>query len=51
MNVYHRRFGRGIVERCEGADKVVARFKGYGQKKVLSSFLSTSPDPTGSSER
>lgn len=42
MAVYHRRFGKGIVEQCEG-DKVVARFKGYGTKKVLGSFLSLQP--------
>jgi DNA helicase-2/ATP-dependent DNA helicase PcrA len=39
MHVYHRRFGNGIVEHCEGPDKVVARFKGYGPKKVLSAYL------------
>ena len=37
--VYHRRFGNGIVEECEGPDKVVARFKGFGSKKVLLEYL------------
>jgi hypothetical protein len=37
--VFHRRFGSGIVEQCEGPDKVVARFKGFGQKKVLLEYL------------
>jgi hypothetical protein len=37
--VYHRRFGSGIVEECEGPDKVVARFKGFGTKKVMQEFL------------
>jgi len=37
--VYHRRFGSGIVEECEGPDKVVARFKGFGSKKVMQEFL------------
>ena len=37
--VFHRRFGSGIVEQCEGPDKVVARFKGFGPKKVLLEYL------------
>ncbi len=37
--VYHRRFGSGIVEECDGPDKVVARFKGFGSKKVMQQFL------------
>ena len=37
--VFHRRFGAGIVEQCEGPDKVVARFKGFGPKKVLLEYL------------
>ena len=37
--VFHRRFGNGIVEQCDGPDKVVARFKGFGPKKVLLEFL------------
>lgn len=41
--VYHQRFGRGVVERCEGPDKVVATFRGYGRKKVLCNYLSTNP--------
>jgi DNA helicase-2/ATP-dependent DNA helicase PcrA len=39
MRVYHRRFGAGVVEQCEGTDKVVARFKGFGPKKVLLEYL------------
>jgi DNA helicase II / ATP-dependent DNA helicase PcrA len=37
--VFHRRFGSGIVEQSEGPDKVVARFKGFGPKKVLLEYL------------
>jgi hypothetical protein len=37
--VFHRRFGSGIVEQSEGSDKVVARFKGFGPKKVLLEYL------------
>ena len=37
--VFHRRFGNGIVEQCEGPDKVIARFKGFGPKKVLLEYL------------
>ncbi len=37
--VYHRRFGTGIVEQSDGPDKVVARFKGFGPKKVLLEYL------------
>jgi DNA helicase-2/ATP-dependent DNA helicase PcrA len=37
--VYHRRFGSGVVEQCDGPDKVVARFKGFGPKKVLLEYL------------
>jgi hypothetical protein len=37
--VYHRRFGSGVVEECDGPDKVVARFKGFGSKKVMQQFL------------
>ncbi len=43
MAVYHRRFGRGVVEACEGSGKVVARFKGFGQKRVLSEYLELQP--------
>jgi DNA helicase-2/ATP-dependent DNA helicase PcrA len=39
MRVYHRRFGNGVVEACEGPDKVVARFKGFGPKKVMLEYL------------
>ena len=39
MRVFHRRFGSGIVEECDGPDKVVARFKGFGSKKVMQQFL------------
>ncbi|MEY2933226.1 MAG: hypothetical protein RL033_3975 [Pseudomonadota bacterium] len=39
MRVYHRRFGSGVVEECDGPDKVVARFKGFGSKKVMQQFL------------
>jgi DNA helicase-2/ATP-dependent DNA helicase PcrA len=39
MRVFHRRFGSGIVEQCEGPDKVIARFKGFGPKKVLLEYL------------
>jgi DNA helicase-2/ATP-dependent DNA helicase PcrA len=39
MRVFHQRFGKGIVEECEGDDKVVARFKGFGTKRVLSQYL------------
>ena len=37
--VFHRRFGSGIVEGCDGPDKVIARFKGFGPKKVLLEYL------------
>ncbi len=40
--VVHKRFGRGIVERVEeGGDtpRVVARFPGWGSKKVLASHI------------
>jgi hypothetical protein len=37
--VFHRRFGSGVVEQSEGPDKVVARFKGFGSKKVLLEYL------------
>jgi DNA helicase-2/ATP-dependent DNA helicase PcrA len=37
--VFHRRFGSGIVEDSEAPDKVVARFKGFGPKKVLLEYL------------
>jgi DNA helicase-2/ATP-dependent DNA helicase PcrA len=39
MRVYHRRFGSGIIEECDGPDKVVARFKGFGSKKVMQEYL------------
>jgi DNA helicase II / ATP-dependent DNA helicase PcrA len=39
MRVFHQRFGKGIVEEMEGDDKVVARFKGFGTKRVLSQYL------------
>lgn len=40
--VVHKRFGRGIVERVEPGDaapQVVARFPGFGSRKVLASYL------------
>jgi DNA helicase II / ATP-dependent DNA helicase PcrA len=36
--VVHERFGRGVVARIE-AERVVARFPGFGERKVLASFL------------
>ncbi len=42
--VVHQRFGRGVVEKVEpGADpKIVAKFPGYGSKKVRADFLERS---------
>ncbi len=39
--VFHRRFGRGVVERVEHgvAPAVVARFPGFGSKKILAEYL------------
>jgi DNA helicase II / ATP-dependent DNA helicase PcrA len=42
MRVFHQRFGKGIVEELDGPDKVVARFKGFGSKRVLSQYLTVS---------
>ncbi len=39
--VRHKKFGKGVVERVEGGSppSVVARFPGYGQKRILAQFL------------
>ncbi|MEN9579123.1 MAG: ATP-dependent helicase PcrA [Pseudomonadota bacterium] len=39
--VVHKRFGRGLVERVEPGDipQVVARFPGFGSRKVLATYL------------
>src|SRR5690606_4336886 len=39
--VRHAKFGRGVVERVEtgAAPSVVARFPGYGSKRILAQFL------------
>ena len=39
--VRHKKFGKGVVERIESGDKptVVARFPGYGPKRILAEFL------------
>ncbi len=39
--VFHQRFGRGIVQRVEPGipPQVVARFPGFGERKVLASYL------------
>ncbi len=41
QRVRHKKFGRGIVERVEAGAKptVVARFPGYGPKRILAEFL------------
>jgi DNA helicase-2/ATP-dependent DNA helicase PcrA len=41
QRVRHKKFGRGIVERVESGDKptVVARFSGYGPKRILAEYL------------
>jgi DNA helicase-2/ATP-dependent DNA helicase PcrA len=41
QKVRHKKFGRGIVERVEAGDKptVVARFPGYGPKRIVAEFL------------
>lgn len=41
QKVRHKKFGRGIVERVEAGDKptVVARFPGYGPKRIIAEFL------------
>jgi hypothetical protein len=40
--VFHQRYGRGVVERVEHGEppKIVARFPGYGSRKVLATYLS-----------
>ncbi len=40
--VYHARFGRGIVEQLEPGDspRIVARFRGFGVRKILAEKLS-----------
>ena len=40
--VMHKRFGKGIVESVEndGNVTVVARFRGFGTRKVLAQYLS-----------
>jgi DNA helicase II / ATP-dependent DNA helicase PcrA len=45
MPVFHQRFGHGIVERLEDETKVIANFKGYGSKRVLSEYLSVPGKP------
>ncbi len=39
--VRHKKFGKGVVERVEGGSppSVVARFPGYGSKRILAQFL------------
>ncbi|WP_457677906.1 ATP-dependent helicase [Thermovibrio sp.] len=40
--VYHKKFGKGVVERVEGSGdnaKITAYFSGYGKKTVLKKFL------------
>lgn len=39
--VFHQRFGKGIVERIESGTtpQIVARFPGFGSRKVLASYL------------
>jgi len=39
--VRHKKFGRGVVQRVEndGQVMIVARFPGYGEKRVLATFL------------
>jgi DNA helicase-2/ATP-dependent DNA helicase PcrA len=38
--VFHRRFGQGTIEEVEpGATSVVARFPGYGTRRILTQFL------------
>jgi hypothetical protein len=39
--VRHAKFGRGVVERVEGGSSpsIVARFPGYGSKRILAQFL------------
>jgi hypothetical protein len=39
--VRHKKFGKGVVERVESGSppSVVARFPGYGSKKILAQFL------------
>lgn len=41
QKVRHKKFGRGIVERVEAGAKptVVARFPGYGPKRIMAEFL------------
>lgn len=41
QRVNHKKFGRGVVERVEPGDKptVVARFSGYGPKRILAEYL------------
>jgi DNA helicase-2/ATP-dependent DNA helicase PcrA len=39
--VFHRRYGRGVVERVELGEpvKITARFPGFGSRKVLAQYL------------
>lgn len=41
QRVLHKKFGRGIVERVEtgGQPTVVARFPGYGPKRIIAEYL------------
>lgn len=41
QKVRHKKFGRGIIERVEAGAKptVVARFPGYGPKRIIAEFL------------
>jgi hypothetical protein len=41
QRVRHKKFGKGVVERVEAGSPpmVVARFPGYGPKKIVAQFL------------
>ncbi|HSC87219.1 MAG TPA: UvrD-helicase domain-containing protein [Polyangiaceae bacterium] len=41
QKVTHKKFGRGVVERVEGGSTptIVARFPGYGPKRIVAQFL------------
>lgn len=41
QRVHHKKFGRGVVERVESGAKptVVARFAGYGPKRIVAEYL------------
>jgi hypothetical protein len=41
QKVSHKKFGRGVVERVEAGDQptVVARFPGYGPKRIVAQYL------------